>query len=509
MLNKSKKNVDFEIKTCNCEFGLIKLLPSESEWYKLYKKISEKNILKLIDYIEQDNINIKYMFKQKEYIDRKSDYLRIIAKENYKYNDNNISKYIKKMNIQLIKLNRKIYDYIEKQGLLNILSYCEKNKIINEYIEMILDIYINNYNNNNKLLLLEDNLQKLKQKYKNTMRFEILNDIIKENNNIVKEKGFINILDYYLDKFDLPLSLFDLINSLVNENISMFADINGLRDSFYKELNINIPFDSAKKKIILSLSELGKEYFAIVKKLLKNDLVDTVYSKKKTKMQHTVHCYDTFPYIILNYQNNYKSLFDFCHELGHSVHTFLSNKNNTYYNCNYSNFWGEIVANVNENILIKFLKEEGNFDEEYINYLDLENFSSVFLQNFKTKFQIYLFNENNKKKDEINCFYYNLIRKYKAVKDINWKKIVIDNSTFYSSLYPSAFVISRIIFEKIISSSDYKKTYFKMLKCGNIQINNVLYAFDISVEDINWVFEIYKIKIEDLKKYVKNHNVRS
>ena len=78
----------------------------------------------------------------------------------------------------------------------------------------------------------------------------------------------------------------------------------------------------------------------------------------KTSGAYSWGVYGVHPYVLLNYEPTLDSLFTIAHELGHSMHTFYSDKNQAFLNSEYPLFLAEIASTTNEAILLSSLKEK-------------------------------------------------------------------------------------------------------------------------------------------------------
>lgn len=92
-----------------------------------------------------------------------------------------------------------------------------------------------------------------------------------------------------------------------------------------------------------------------------------MYPNKGKNRGYSSGSYDTFPYILLNYQNKYDDMSTLAHELGHSIHSYFTRKNNHYQYGNYSIFVAEVASTVNELLLAKYvIKNSNNKNENYL-----------------------------------------------------------------------------------------------------------------------------------------------
>ena len=86
-------------------------------------------------------------------------------------------------------------------------------------------------------------------------------------------------------------------------------------------------------------------------------------------------CYDTNPYILMNFIGDYNSLSTMIHELGHSAHSYLSCHHQSPVNCDYRIFVAEVASTVNETLLINYMLDHASSEKKkaYFLYELLEN----------------------------------------------------------------------------------------------------------------------------------------
>jgi len=123
-----------------------------------------------------------------------------------------------------------------------------------------------------------------------------------------------------------------------------------------KEVDFKMPYDEAVEVCLKALAPLGKEYVSILEKGLKGGWVDKYENKGKRSGAYSSGCYDSPPYILLNYnENTINSLFTLIHEAGHSMHSYYSCKNQPYATNSYTIFVAEVASTLNETLLGKYL----------------------------------------------------------------------------------------------------------------------------------------------------------
>ena len=122
-----------------------------------------------------------------------------------------------------------------------------------------------------------------------------------------------------------------------------------------KEDDKKYSFDEAKDLVIKATSILGEEYTNILKTAFTDGWIDVYPNDAKRGGAYSGGCYDTKPYVLLNYEGRYNDVSTLAHELGHSMHSYLTRKNNPYQTGDYKIFVAEVASTVNELLLAKYM----------------------------------------------------------------------------------------------------------------------------------------------------------
>ena len=144
-----------------------------------------------------------------------------------------------------------------------------------------------------------------------------------------------------------------------------------LVDDIDKKYTIEECWDTINK----ALKPLGEDYLTIINKAKEERWIDYYPTKGKRIGAYSSGCYDTSPYILMNFIGDYNSMSTMIHELGHSCHTYLSNHNQHPANSNYRIFVAEVASTVNETFLINYMLNNTTDEKEkaYFLYELLEN----------------------------------------------------------------------------------------------------------------------------------------
>ncbi len=181
--------------------------------------------------------------------------------------------------------------------------------------------------------------------------------------------NYQNTLTQALDSDKIPTSLYDGLIDTVNDNlkalheyIELKRDFLGFDEFHFYDLytpitTIDKPFaydfQKACEHVKASLTPLGEEYNQLLAKGIENGWIDIYENKGKRSGAYSWGLYSVHPFVLLNYQPQYNSISTLAHELGHAMHSFLSDKTQEHINSNYSIFCAEVASTTNEILLLE------------------------------------------------------------------------------------------------------------------------------------------------------------
>lgn len=228
------------------------------------------------------------------------------------------------------------------------------------------------------------------KKYENVFA-ATLSGVMKKDAFYADVRKFNNPLEASLFDDNVPSKLFFKILEKANKEYRpLFHKYNALKkkvlhlDTMYN-YDLSVPFVKYKTKkytidecfdIILDVVKVfGDEYVNIIKQARDERWIDFYPHAGKRVGAYSSGCYDTRPYILMNFIGDYNSLSTMIHELGHSCHTYLSCHHQSPVNCDYRIFVAEVASTVNETLLIHYMLEHASSKEEkaYFLYELLEN----------------------------------------------------------------------------------------------------------------------------------------
>ncbi len=248
------------------------------------------------------------------------------------------------------------------------------------------------------------------------------------------------------------------------------------------EYNKKYDYETAKKTILKVLKVFGKEYTDKVKDILDNRIIDVYPTKNKRTGGYSGGCYDTEPYILLNYQDKYGDMSTLIHEMGHSMHSYYSRTYNSYQNSSYKIFVAEVASTVNELLLSKYMLEHSKSKEEKLfilnNLMELYR-ATIYRQTMFAEFEKIISEMTDKEEvltaEKLSNIYYDLNKFYFGkgtyVDDeirYEWERIPHFYYDFYVYKYATGLSASTVIVNDILSGKEKAvDNYIEFLKCGS------------------------------------------
>ena len=290
---------------------------------------------------------------------------------------------------------------------------------------------------------------------------------------------------------------------------------------FQKEKD-SITFEEAKNEILNALQILGKEYTNKLQEAFENNWIDVYEKPNKKGGAYSMGVYGVHPYVLVNFVNSKRDISTIVHELGHSLHSYYSNENQSVIDADYTLMVAEVASTVNEILLSEYqIKNEKDHSKKAeLLYELLEMFRATFFrQSMFAEFEKIVHEkiENNESlsADDLNNIYYKLNEKYFGNKIIideqikyEWERIPHFYSDFYVYKYATGISAAISIATKILNKEDnYVEKYIEMLKqgCSKKSID-LLKMVDVDLESIetyNNTIDFYNRKIEELENLLK------
>jgi oligoendopeptidase F len=139
------------------------------------------------------------------------------------------------------------------------------------------------------------------------------------------------------------------------------------------DMQKHTPWDDAVGMVLDALKPLGPAYADALARGLRGRWCDRYENKGKHSGAFSSGCYDSEPYILMNYKPDVLDhVFTLAHEAGHSMHTYFSVKNQPFQYHSYTIFVAEVASTFNEQLLSDYLLARAKDDRERAYYLNRE-----------------------------------------------------------------------------------------------------------------------------------------
>jgi oligoendopeptidase F len=118
-------------------------------------------------------------------------------------------------------------------------------------------------------------------------------------------------------------------------------------------VNLRYTPEEAQAHVIAAMAPLGAEYTAVLERAFDQRWLDWYPTEGKAAGAYSNGgAYDVHPYVLLNYLGQYNDLSTLAHELGHTMHSYYSNRTQPFATAGYPTFVAEVASTFNEALLI-------------------------------------------------------------------------------------------------------------------------------------------------------------
>lgn len=286
-----------------------------------------------------------------------------------------------------------------------------------------------------------------------------------------------------------------------------------------EDAELKLEYDKAYDLVVEGLSVLGDEYVSLLKKAHDERWISVFETKGKRSGAYSVAVYDTHPFVLLNYQKTTHDVFTIAHEMGHSIHSYYSNKVQPYAKADYKIFVAEVASTVNEVLLLKYLLNKTTdvkLKKYLLSYLMEMIRTTLFRQTQFAEFEEFSHSEVEKgnplTKTNMSDKYLELNKKYYGDAVISddeikyeWARIPHFYRAFYVYKYATGIISALSIADRILTEGDVAvKDYFKFLSSGGSDspVNLLKIAgVDLTEEKpFKSAFKVFKDALEQFKK---------
>ena len=381
-----------------------------------------------------------------------------------------------------------------------------------------------------------DSLYSSYNSYKNTFA-SLLRGNVKSNFFVSNTRKYNSPLEMSLYGDNIDKKLYTSLIEKVHNNLDIMKEYIKVRKNILKldevhmydvyaplvnNVSRSYTFEEARTLVLEALKPLGDQYISDLKGLFDSNCIDVYNNDNKRNGAYSWGCYDTLPYVLLNFEGKFYDVSTIAHELGHSMHSLYSVKNQDYHDYGYPIFLAEIASTVNEILLNKYCSLHAKTKEEKAYYLNnlLENFRTTLVrQTMFAEIELLIHDLEEKGEvltDELLCnTYLNLNKKYftdEAISDdlikFEWARIPHFYTSFYVYKYATGIAVASSIVSDILSGKEGAlDNYMKFLSSGGsnypLEILKKVGIDIVNDDTIDKALSMFRETLEEFKEITK------
>ena len=361
--------------------------------------------------------------------------------------------------------------------------------------------------------------------------------------NLKKKKYYADVHKYSSTRNNalsnnlIPEEVYDNLVTVVNKKIpalqryyNLHKRAKGFEDfrlydrsvSIVKGEPLKFTFEEARDIVLEAVKPMGEEYVNDMKKAFTERWIDVYPNKGKRSGAYSWGGYTTKPFVLLNFDGTLNDVYTLIHELGHSMHSYYTRKNQPYVYGDYSIFVAEVASTCNEALLTEYLYNKFEKEDNKNGMLRVLNqalsgfTATVYRQTqfaeFEHKINQHLQNGGALTAEYFNTEYFNLIKKYYGDvftydEDIKyeWSRVPHFYYNYYVYQYATGYSAAQALSKLILEDSKNAKVYideFLSKGCSNYPIEVLKNAgVDMSKpEPIELALQDFEEKIEKFEK---------
>ena len=310
-----------------------------------------------------------------------------------------------------------------------------------------------------------------------------------------RARKYDSTLQAALDGNEVPVEVYKQLIEAVHENMHYMYKYVKLRKKLLgvdelhaydlyapivSVIEVKIPFDQAKQEVYDSLAPMGEDYRAIFSQGITDRWIDVYENEGKRSGAYSAGA-RVHPYVLLNHKDTLDSEFTLAHEMGHAIHSYLSNKNQPVVYADYVIFVAEVASTCNESLLMQHLLRITTDKKRrayLINYF-LEQFrTTLYRQTMFAEFEL-MINEKAENGEsltadvlcelyrQLNILYYGEDIVIDHELDMEWARIPHFYYNYYVYQYATGFSAAIALSQRILKEgAPAVKDYIGFLSGG-------------------------------------------
>ena len=351
-----------------------------------------------------------------------------------------------------------------------------------------------------------------------------------------KAKKYASSREYYLADNEVPELVYDNLVKAVRENIVKLheytrvrKDVLGVDELHMYDLYVPMvaaadrryTYEEAKSIVLEGLAPLGEEYLSLLKQGFDSRWIDVYENEGKRSGAYSWGTYGSHPYVLLNFHGTLNDVFTLAHEMGHSIHTWYSDRNQPFTYAGYKIFVAEVASTCNEALLIRHLLKKAGSREEKAYLLNhfLESYrGTLFRQTMFAEFEDMAHKKAARGESltaeslcsiyrQLNADYFGPAMTVDRQIDYEWERIPHFYTPFYVYQYATGFSAAVAISSRIMSGEPGALEGYKKFLSGGCSMKPIdllkLCGVDMSTtRPVDEALGFFGELIEEFKKCI-------
>lgn len=351
-----------------------------------------------------------------------------------------------------------------------------------------------------------------------------------------KAKKYASSREYYLADNEVPELVYDNLVKAVRENIMKLheytrvrKDVLGVDELHMYDLYVPMvaaadrryTYEEAKSIVLEGLAPLGEEYLSLLKQGFDSRWIDVYENEGKRSGAYSWGTYGSHPYVLLNFHGTLNDVFTLAHEMGHSIHTWYSDRNQPFTYAGYKIFVAEVASTCNEALLIRHLLKKAGSREEKAYLLNhfLESYrGTLFRQTMFAEFEDMAHKKAARGESltaeslcsiyrQLNADYFGPAMTVDRQIDYEWERIPHFYTPFYVYQYATGFSAAVAISSRIMSGEPGALEGYKKFLSGGCSMKPIdllkLCGVDMSTtRPVDEALGFFGELIEEFKKCI-------
>ena len=285
------------------------------------------------------------------------------------------------------------------------------------------------------------------------------------------------------------------------------------------DVAVKVPYEEAKKTVLEALAVLGEDYTDLLKKGFDERWIDVYPNEGKRGGAYSSGSGRPHPYVLLNQKDNLDSMFTLAHEMGHSLHSWYSTKNQPVSTADYVIFVAEVASTCNEILLVRHLLKTTTDKRERMYLINhfLDSFKgTLYRQTMLAEFEL-MMGRMAEAGETLTAD--SLCEKYRKLNELyfgpdmisdeeiglEWARIPHFFYDYYMFQYATGFsaavaIANRILEEGAPAVEDYKKFLSSGSSSDPISLLKIAGVDMSTPAPVNSALELFGELVEELEK---------